>query len=107
MSLDVYLTEVRPTEIFKANITHYLTGMAREAGLYRCLWRPEEIGVKTAAQLIPLLQEGLELLESDPLRFKIFTPSNGWGSYEGLVDFVRKYLEACKANPDANVSVWR
>ena len=52
MSLDVTLTAVRPTEVYSANITHNLGLMAEEAGIYQPLWRPEELGIKTAAGLI-------------------------------------------------------
>jgi hypothetical protein len=65
--------------------------MAREAGLYEHLWRPEEIGIATAGQLIEPLRDGLTRLESDPKRFKRFNPTNGWGDYEGLLEFVREY----------------
>lgn len=49
MSLDVYLTATRPTEVCALNITHNLGRMAKEAGIYQHLWRPEEIGVTKAA----------------------------------------------------------
>ena len=107
MSLDVYLTAVRPTEVYSRNITHNLGKMAAEAGIYEALWRPEEISVATAEQLVPLLETGLETLRADPERFKKFNPENGWGDYEGLVNFVEAYLQACKENPDAEVNVSR
>lgn len=94
-------------EVYSANITHNLGKMAVEAGIYKHLWRPEEIGIAKAAQLIPALAHGLALLKSDPERFKAFNPSNGWGDYGGFVEWVEKYLAACKENPDADVSVSR
>ena len=94
-------------EVYSDNITHNLNKMAEEAGVYECLWRPDEISVETAAQLIKPLRKGLVLLRSNPTRFRKLNPSNGWGDYEGLVSFVRKYLSACKEYPDAVVSVWR
>lgn len=60
-----------------------------------------------ARELIDTLDSGLSLLKSDPERFKRFNPENGWGSYEGLVEFVEDYLDACRQYPDAEVSVWR
>jgi hypothetical protein len=107
MSLDVYLEKVMPTAVYTANVTHNLGKMAEEAGIYQHLWEPDEIAVTKAEQLIEPLTKGLELLESDPARFEALNPSNGWGSYEGLVRFVRGYLEACKEHPDAEVRVWR
>lgn len=107
MSLDVYLKVVQPVAIFQDNVTHNLGPMAKEAGLYHVLWRPEELGITKARELIPHLQAGLHLLRSDPDRFSAFNPSNGWGSYSALVDFVSNYLCACEQHPDAEVEVCR
>ena len=107
MSLDVYLTATRPTDVYSANITHNLNKMAEAAGIYEALWRPEEIGITQAGQLIEPLSIGLEKLKADPMYYSQFNASNGWGMYEHFVPFVEKYLEACQANPDAQVSVWR
>jgi hypothetical protein len=107
MSLDVTLTAVRPTTVYASNITHNLGRMAEAAGIYQHLWRPEEIGITTAEQLIEPLSVGLALLKSDPAHFKTFDAPNGWGLYEHFVPFVEKYLDACRENPDATVSACR
>jgi hypothetical protein len=107
VSLDVYLEVVKPTEVYSANITHNLGAMANEAGIYKHLWRPDEIGVTTAAQLIEPLTAGLALLKSDPARFEKFNSENGWGLYKHFVPFVENYLAACREYPDATVSVSR
>ena len=93
--------------VFSRNITHNLGRMALEAGIYSHLWRPEEIGISHARQLIDPLAHGLDVLESDPDRFRGFNPKNGWGSYDGLCEFVRAYLAACREYPDAAVTVSR
>lgn len=107
MSLDFTLKKMVLSDIYSDNITHNLSTMAREADLYECLWRPEELGITHAYQMIPRLEAGLALLRSDPERFEKFNPENGWGNYVGLVCFVRDLLEACKENPDAEVSACR
>lgn len=107
MSLDVYLTKVMPTDVYWANITHNLNKMADAAGIYKHLWRPDEIGITKAAQLIEPLREGLALLKSDPEKFEQYNSSNGWGLYEHFVPFVEKYLAACEEHPDADVKVSR
>lgn len=94
-------------DLYSANITHNLNTMADEAGIYIALWRPDEIGIGTAAALIPILEDGLALLRDDPNRFAKFNPENGWGSYGGLVEFVEKYIAACKRYPTATVHAWR
>lgn len=96
-----------PCAVYDDNITHNLGAMAREAGVYLALWRPDEVGITTAAQLIEPLRAGLETLEGDPERFKKFNPKNGWGSYDGLVSFVRNYLAACIEHPGATVRACR
>jgi len=94
-------------EFYSSNITHNLGEMASVAGLYGPLWRPDEVGIATAAQLIAPLEAGLALLVASPEKFKRYNAANGWGLYEHFVPFVRAYLEACKAHPDAFVSVSR
>jgi hypothetical protein len=93
--------------VYTANITHNLNKMAEEAGIYKPLWRPDEVGIDKAKQLIRPLRKGLTRLKRDPERFRAFNPQNGWGSYAALVSFVDNYLEACKTYPDARVRVWR
>lgn len=94
-------------EFFRANITHNLNTMADEAGIYKELWRPEEIGITKASQLIEPLRAGLALLVQDRERFEKFNPANGWGSYDSLVRFVAEYVGACVRYPDANVHACR
>ena len=107
MSLDVYLTAIRPTTVFEYNITHNLGKMASEAGIYKHLWRPDELGITKAEELIIPLSEGLSRLEKDPEQFRKYNPENGWGNYDGLVNFVKSYLVACRENPEATIEVSR
>lgn len=105
MSLDVYLTGDGGG--YSANITHNLGAMAREAGIYMHLWRPDEIGLTEANQLVAPLTGGLLALILEPSRFQSFNPQNGWGDWEGLVRFVAEYREACIASPKAKIEVSR
>jgi len=107
MSLDITLTAIRPTEVYSRNITHNLNDMAEEAGIYKHVWRPEEIGITHARDLIEPLTTALELMYTDPDRFKKHNPDNGWGSYEGFVAFVESYLASCAIHPDALIEVNR
>jgi len=107
MSLDFYLTRVQPTRVFDANITHNLNTMAAEAGIYEALWRPDEHGYTKAAQIIPILREGLLKLKQDPEHFKKFDSPNRWGLYIHFVPFVESVLAACEEYPDADIEVNR
>lgn len=99
--------EYETLEVFDYNITHNLVPMAKAADIYMELWRPEEIGITKARDLINPLREGLHRLKDNPNKYKEFNPDSGWGDYEGLVDFVSKYLDACYGHPDSDVEVWR
>ena len=103
MSLDVYLTAVRPTEVFSANYTHNVGRMAEAAGLYQAVWHPHEIGITKAGQLAPLLRAGIERMECHPETYTALNPKNGWGSYETFVPWLKAYADACEAHPDADI----
>lgn len=107
MSLDVTLRGAIGKELYTANITHNLNEMAEAAGIYMPLWRPDEIGITSAKQLIEPLRAGLAKLEADPETYEKYNSPNGWGMYEHFVPFVRNYLEACENSPDATVEADR
>lgn len=94
-------------EVYWANITHNLSKMADEAGIYEALWRPDEHGMTHAHQLIEPLRAGLAKLKADPEHYETFNAPNGWGMYHHFVPFVEDYLGACEKYPDAKVRVSR
>jgi len=111
MSLDVYLNDPTATyqtdSLYWANITHNLGKMAGEAGIYKALWRPEEIEAKYAKDIIEKVEKGLADLKARPEYFEQFNSPNGWGMYEHFIPFVEEYLEALKEYPDAEIYISR
>lgn len=103
MSLDIYLYKYKRASIFDSNITHNLNKMAEAAGIYGCVWRPEENGFENAGQLIEPLEKGIKELKSKPDFYKQFEPDNKWGTYDDFIPWLEEYLEACKNNPDAEI----
>jgi hypothetical protein len=98
----------KESEVFyESNITHNLSEMAGEAGIYEHLWRPEELGLTFARQLIEPLTEGLKKLKDNPEHYNKFNAPNGWGMYKHFVLFVEGYLNACVEHPDATIRVSR
>ena len=93
--------------LFDANITHNLNKMAEEAGIYKHLWRPEELGIATAQELIAPLSAGLEDMKNRPEHFKKFDSPNGWGLYIHFVPWIERYLQACIEHPEAIIEVSR
>lgn len=100
-------TTTETKEVYSANITHNLTTMADKCGVYELVWRPDENGIFYANQLIEPLMKGIADLKTRPEYFKKFNPKNNWGSYEGFLQFLEEYLDACIHYPKAKVSVWR
>lgn len=89
------------------NITHNLNNMAKGVGLYEVLWKPEEIGITTASQMITPLEEGLDELVANPDKYKAFNPPNGWGDYDIFIDFCKLALRDCREYPDVTIEVGR
>lgn len=123
MSLDIYLEsgikikkvcphcdseyETEEDYLYHTNITHNLGAMANEAGIYKHLWRPEEINITTAKGLIIPLQEAIKDMKKRPEHYKKFNPSNRWGSYESFVPWLEKLLNACAEYPEAKLRISR
>ena len=117
MSLDITLTVTKwesynsgktwteqEVPVYEGNITHNLTRMAEACRLYEVMWRPEGL---LAGDIIPSLEKGLDLLKSDPDKFKQYDSDNGWGKYKDFVPFVEEYLNTCKKYPQAKIEVSR
>lgn len=108
MSLDVYLHCPHCGNCaHSSNITHNLGKMAEAAGIYKHLWRPEEIGITKAKELIEPLKEGLDKLKSNREYYEQFNAPNGWGLYEHFVPWVETYLEDCIKYPECEVMASR
>jgi hypothetical protein len=107
MSLDVSLVDENECEVFSANITHNLNTMANKCDLYKALWRPEEIYVRHAADLIEYLDRGIQKLVQNPSHYSTFNASNGWGTYDNFLPWCCRYLEACRKYPNSHINISR
>lgn len=107
MGLDVELIDADGEIIFSANITHNLTAMADAAGIYDAVWRPGEVGITKAGQLVNPLEAGLTQMQAEPARFEQFNAANGWGKLRQFVPWLQDYLNACRKHPEATASAER
>ncbi len=108
MSLDVHLIcDHCNSTIFSRNITHNLVPMAKYLGCYYALWRPEEIEVTKASQIIKTLAEALSRSDADHKALVDMNPPNGWGDADGFIDFLNAYHDACINNRNATILVSR
>lgn len=93
--------------VWNYNITHNLNEMADACGVYEFTWDCVDKGHTHARDVIEGVEAGLEKLLAAPSYYKQFNPPNGWGTYDGLVSFLRSFVAACKEYPDAIIRVWR
>jgi hypothetical protein len=111
MSLDISLTRTYDDgyvrTVMSENITHNLGHMATAAGIYDCLWRPDEHGLVHGIDLIKPLLAGLAWLRADPEYFQQYNSPNKWGLYVHFVPFVDRVLAGCMKYPDFDVEVSR
>lgn len=122
MSLDVYVVRLGTpvtgypktqeerdslvsNQVDSFNETHNVAPMARAAGL-GFLWDKESDGM-TTKEALPLLQKGLEYMDSNREELEKLNPKNGWGSYNTLKDFISKLIVSCTSHPDAFLEFWR
>ena len=105
MSLDIYLTaqvcEVQ--RVHDANITHNVTPMWHEAGIYDALYR--SAGLK-ASDVLPRLKAGLADMRADPEKYAALNPPNGWGTYPQAIVWLAELVAAFEAHPDGIIEVW-
>lgn len=107
MSLNIELTEFKEATIFESNITHNLAEMADAVGIYKHLWRPEEIGITHAKELIQPITDALTELKSNPELYRQYGDPKGWGTLDQFVPWLEEVLEACQKNPKAKVKTSR
>lgn len=107
MSLGVEFIEVKETTIFETNITHNLNSMADAVGIYKHLWRPEEIGITHAKELIQPIKDALTKLKSNPEIYRYYDDPKGWGTLDQFVPWLEEFLKACQENPKATVKASR
>jgi hypothetical protein len=110
-------------EKYDFNITHNLTIMAKEAGIYEALWKPyklipysninnpedkqEENTIVLAKNIYSVIKTGLIILKNNPEHYKQFDNVNKWGTYDDFIIFINEYLEVLKNNPEYVIKVWR
>jgi hypothetical protein len=107
MSLDLSLINEKGEEVYSCNITHNLGAMAKACGLYKLLWRPEELEFTTAGEFLPYLRKGIAELAAYPTIYKEYHAENGWGTYDDFLPFVNKFIAACENNRLAKVEASR
>lgn len=117
MSLSIYFLDNNGEDVEQQshlNITHNLNTIVDECGklvgkeYYELIWIPDELlgvdnGQVKVADIIHRLPTLLEDLINNEVELRQYLPSNGWGTFEGLIGFVCDYLKECYKHKEAYI----
>ncbi len=84
------------------NCTYNLGEMLRAAGFPA--WNA--LIDAPASETGGMLRAVADKLRSDPEQFKAYNPPNGWGTYEGAIEFLDAFAAACAEHPKATIGGW-
>lgn len=84
------------------NYTYNVSGMFRKAGIESL----NDLEGKKCSDLIPMLSKAADAMKADPEAYRAMNPSNGWGNYEGALEFLCWILEQCQRHPKATLHVY-
>lgn len=88
------------------NIGNDFSPLAKKAGIYTHIWKPEELEIANAKDLIEPLSEGLKKLKENPMEYTKLGLEGGFVPWRGFVIFVEEYLKACVEWPKAKIEVF-
>lgn len=78
-----------------SGMTYNLAPMFREAGFYDALYEGGKV-----SNLRPLVEAGLADMRCRPEVYRAMNPPNGWGDYEGALEFTQWLAVMCTAHQD-------
>lgn len=85
---------------FDQEITSNLRPMAIAVGINNILWGREGA---FAHELIEPLTIGIRTLQTTPVYFSSFEPSNKWGTVDSLLGFLTDLRNMCEHHPEDQV----
>ena len=90
------------TVVTVGNYTSNVAGMWKKALGYSL----RELDNKKADSCIEDLRKAIANMEDNPKEYKEMNPPNGWGDYEGALNYLRKLLDACVKNPKCKIDIF-
>lgn len=103
MSWDVKLKAKREIILFQTNITYDLADM-----YYKCIDKKlglEKLNGLSSKEALPIVKRAIEDMIENKEEYEKLNPSNGWGSYDGLLIDLRNLKESCEQIPDGVIEV--
>lgn len=101
MSLDIGVKAIREIRIYDSNITYNLADI-----YYKCIDGGfKTLNEMTCKEALPILNKAIENMIENEKEYRKLEPSNGWGTYEGLLKELRELRTCCEENPDGIIEV--
>ena len=103
MSLDISITAKREVEIYERNVTYNLADM-----YYKCI--DKEKGFKkldgmNCKEALPIINDAIQDMLNNAEEYRKLNPSNGWGSYDGLLKVLQEMRTCCENNLDGVINI--
>lgn len=98
MSVDLSIKAKREVDIYDTNITYNLAPM-----YYKAI--DKDLGLKklkgmTCEKALPIINKAIDDMIKNRKEYEKLNPSNGWGTYDGLLEIFREMRTICEDNPD-------
>jgi len=103
MEQTVNLTTKNLDTVYSTKLSRNLSEIATEVGLYRCIWKPGAVGIRTAKELIKPITVGLDKLKENKQHYSENEKLRE--AYTQFIPFLESYLRACKLFPKSFVDV--
>ncbi|MFE9372275.1 hypothetical protein ACFYM2_21245 [Streptomyces sp. NPDC006711] len=91
--------EFRPADI--GNYTSNVSPMWTKALGHRLA----DLADAYAGDSFPALQRAVAAMEAEPDEYRAMNPKNGWGDYDGALNYLRALRDACAAYPKARIYI--
>lgn len=101
MSLNIEIKAKREVYIYACDITYNLSTI-----YYQCI----DGGLKSLNEMsckdaLPILNEAIVNMIEYEEEYRELQPSNGWGTYDGLLEKLKDLRNCCENNPDGIIEV--
>ncbi len=83
------------------NYTSNVAGMWDDALGHRLA----DLNGKNAGDSHPRLAQAVANMHAEEDRYRAMNPRNGWGGYDGALDYLTRLRDACAAHPKARIYI--
>jgi hypothetical protein len=60
---------------------------------------------KSGKDAVPIVRSAIAFMQDNGAAMRALNPKNGWGDYEGAIEFLKTILDGCLRHPKATVSL--